>query len=167
MSKADYSVAVLTASDAGFAGEREDKSGPAIQEIVRQAGFTIADTALLPDEQDILSEKMLAWSNSGSVHLIVTTGGTGLSPRDCMPEATLRIADRLVPGIPEAVRAYSMQITNKAMLTRGISAICGNTLIINLPGSPKAVTESLECLLPVLEHALDTLNNNTSNCARQ
>lgn len=167
MLKNKYQVGVLTSSDKAAAGERLDKSGPAICELVAAEGYIVAKQAVLPDEQAEISSLLQSWSQSGEVNLILTTGGTGLSPRDCMPEATLAVATRVVPGIAEAIRAHSMQMTPRAMLSRAASVICGSTLIVNLPGSPKAVREALGFVLPQLEHALDTLCGNTAECARR
>lgn len=164
MLKHSYRVGVLTASDQAFAGTRGDESGPAICEMMEQAGYKVTRRQVLPDEAGEISALLQNWSTE--VDLILTTGGTGLSPRDCMPEATLAVATRQVPGIAEAIRAYSMQITSRAMLSRAVSVICGSALIINLPGSPKAVREALGFVLPQLEHALDILNQNTAECAR-
>ena len=157
-------MAVLTASDRGAAGVYEDLSGPRICAIMEQAGYTIADYQVCSDEQAQLEVQLGVWSRSSTVELILTTGGTGLSPRDCMPEATLAVADRLVPGIAEAIRSYSMTITPRAMLSRAVAVICGRTLIINLPGSPKAVGECLDFLLPVLSHGLETLCGGEVTC---
>lgn len=156
---------MLTASDKGYAGERADASGPLICTLVQEAGYVVADTALLPDDAPQLSAQMQAWCDAGAADLVLTTGGTGLSPRDCMPEATLAVAERLVPGIAEALRAHSMGITPRAMLSRAVAGIRGHTLLINLPGSPKAVRESLQFLLPQLPHALDILTGADGECA--
>ena len=166
MWKTPYRVAILTASDKGAAGQRVDESGPLLQQRMQECGLTLAATALLPDNQAALSAQLLAWCQNNTADLILTTGGTGLSPRDCMPEATLAIAHRLVPGISEAIRAASLLITPRAMLSRAVSAVCCSSLIINLPGSPKAAEESLHAVLPVLEHALDTLCAPAADCAR-
>ncbi|MDL2253096.1 MogA/MoaB family molybdenum cofactor biosynthesis protein [Ruminococcaceae bacterium OttesenSCG-928-I18] len=161
-----YRVAVLTASDKGAKGERIDESGPLLKKKMEALGCVVTDTRLLPDDQAAISSQLQTWSEDDSADLILTTGGTGLSPRDCTPEATLSVAHRQVPGISEAMRARSLSITPRGMLSRGVSALCHNTLIINLPGSPKAAEESLDAVLPVLEHALDTLRGNTGDCAR-
>ena len=161
-----YRVAILTASDKGSRGTRVDESGPLLQKMMEENGFAVADSALLADDAKGLSAQMKTWAESGEVDLILTTGGTGLSARDQIPEATMAIADRQVPGIPEALRAHSMQYTPRAMLGRAVSVVCKNTLVINLPGSPKAVKESMEMLLPVLEHAMEMLTGRGSECAR-
>lgn len=153
-----YRVAVLTASDRSAAGLREDVSGPTIiNAFASMPGFTVIAQIILPDDQAGLSAKMQQLCDSGAVDLILTTGGTGLAPRDQMPEATLAIAQRLVPGIAEALRYNSLQITKRGMLSRGVAVIRNQTLIINLPGSPKAVKESLDYLVDQLPHALGLL----------
>ena len=147
-------AAVITSSDRSYAGEREDKSGPMIDKMLREAGYAVTESVLIPDEEDAAVKELTRLSDESGVDLILTTGGTGFSMRDCMPEATIRVADRNVPGISEAIRAYSMTITGRAMLSRAVSVIRGRTLIINLPGSPKAVRECLEYILPQLEHGI-------------
>lgn len=159
-------VAILTASDTGAAGAREDLSGREIRTMLEAAGYTVTKQLLLPDDRAQLAQAMRAIADDGLADLILTTGGTGLSPRDWTPEATLDVAERLVPGIAEAMRAYSMQFTPRAMLSRAVSVIRGQTLIINLPGSPKAVRECLEYLLPALGHGLEILTGAAGNCAR-
>lgn len=166
MSLSKYKVAILTSSDKGAKGERRDESGPLIRERMIANGFEVSTTIILPDEQEMLSQQMVEWSESGGINLILTTGGTGFSPRDCMPEATLSIIERQVPGIPEAIRMESLAITNRAMLSRAIAGIRKRTLIINLPGSKKAVDEALDIIMPVLGHGLDILTNHTNDCAR-
>lgn len=153
-------AAIITSSDSGYAGEREDKSGSVIQEILEANDYEVMHTILLPDDRKMLADE-------GIAELIVTTGGTGFSPRDCMPEATKDIIEREVPGIPEAMRAYSMTITPRAMLSRAAAGIRKGTLIVNLPGSPKAVRESLEYIIPALEHGLQILTGEATNCARK
>lgn len=150
-------AAVLTASDRAFRGEREDKSGPKIAELLVAAGYRIGSRMLLPDDEDGLVEALTYLADKEKPDVIFTTGGTGFSPRDRMPEATRRVMERDVPGIAEGIRAYSMKITPRAMLSRAVSVIRGKTLIVNLPGSPKAVAECLEYLLPALEHGLRIL----------
>jgi len=160
-------VAIITASDTGYLGQRKDLSGPVIQEIVEANGYEVVHYIMLPDDEDMLSEEMKRLADGKLADLIVTTGGTGFSKRDCMPEATMAITERCVPGIPEAIRAYSMQFTKRAMLSRATAGIRKNTLIVNLPGSPKAVRESLEFIITELEHGLDILTGEASNCARK
>ena len=159
-------VAVITSSDSGAKGIREDKSGPLIQEIVEKLGAKIVSYTLLPDERKQLSDTMAEIADRGQADLILTTGGTGFSPRDCMPEATLDIVERQVPGIPEAMRVYSMQFTGRAMLSRAMAGIRKQTLIVNLPGSPKAISETLEYIYPQLVHGVDILIGAASDCAR-
>ena len=159
-------AAIITSSDSGYAGEREDKSGPVIREILEANGYEVVHTILLPDDRKMLSERMAEIADSGAAELILTTGGTGFSPRDITPEATEDIIDRRVPGIPEAMRAYSMTITKRAMLSRATAGIRKKTLIINLPGSPKAVKESLEYIIDALGHGIEIMTGETGNCAR-
>ena len=161
-----YQAAVITLSDKGARGERVDTSGPKASEILREHGFEIIEEILLPDEMAQIKKELIRLSDSRQVDLIITTGGTGLSPRDCTPEATLAVADRNVPGIAEAIRAGSMTITKRAMLSRGVSVTRKKTLIINLPGSKKAVEESLSFIIDQLPHGLDTLRGNTQDCGR-
>ena len=166
--KADrpYTAAVITLSDKGAAGEREDKSGPAIVEMLKSAGYDIKETLLLADEQLLLEKELMRLSDQRQVNVIFTTGGTGFSERDRTPEATIAVCDRMANGIAEAIRNYSMTITPRAMFSRAVSGIRKRTLIINLPGSPKAVKDSLEFLLPNLEHGLGILRGSEGECAR-
>ncbi|MDA3731532.1 MogA/MoaB family molybdenum cofactor biosynthesis protein [Niameybacter massiliensis] len=159
-------VGIITASDKGSKGEREDRSGEVIREIVAQQGWEVTDYIVLPDERHELSGKMQEWCDSYKVDLILTTGGTGFSKRDCTPEATLDIVEKQVPGIPEAMRYYSLQITPRAMLSRSVAGIRKDTLIVNLPGSPKAVRENLESIIGSLEHGIGILQGSSSECAR-
>lgn len=161
-----FRVAVITSSDSGFAGEREDVSGPLISRISRDYGYDIVHETILPDDMAILYDEMKYICDNNIADLILTTGGTGFSQRDCMPEATEKVAERMVPGIPEAMRAYSLQITKRAMLSRAACGIRKSTLILNLPGSPKAVEECLTFVLPEIEHGLKILIGSESNCAR-
>jgi len=161
-----FRVFILTASDAGSRGEREDLSGPAAAELLREAGYEIAGTALLSDDRFALAAKMQEICDNDLADLLITTGGTGFSPRDWTPEATMDVAERSVPGIPEAMRYASLQITPRAMLSRAAAAIRKGTLIVNLPGSPKAVRECLEVILPAMEHGLEILRGQAGNCAR-
>lgn len=161
-----YKIAIITASDKGSRGEREDKSGQVIKEKVSSLG-EVVNYAIVPDEKAELKEMMMEFADKNKVDLILTTGGTGLSPRDNTPEATLDIIDKIVPGIPEAIRSESYKITPKAMLSRGVAGIRKKTLIINLPGSPKAVAECLDVVLPVLDHGLEILSGQGGECARK
>ena len=160
-------VAIITSSDTGYRGERDDLSGPVIREIVEEAGYDTVLMEGLPDDREMLSKRMAEIADSGAAELILTTGGTGFSRRDVMPEATEDIIERRVPGIPEAMRAYSMTITKRAMLSRATAGIRKGTLIINLPGSPKAVRESLEYIIDALGHGIEILTGEASNCARK
>ena len=158
-------AAIITASDSGYRGEREDKSGPAIREILEKEGYEVVAMELLPDDRAMIAGKLQEIADSGSTDLILTTGGTGFSQRDVTPEATEEVIERRVPGIPEAMRAYSMTITKRAMLSRATAGIRGTTLIINLPGSPKAVRESLEYIIGALDHGLEILSGEATDCA--
>ncbi len=162
-----FKAAILTASDKGSRGEREDLSGPAIREMIEPEGYTVTVYKIVPDDQETLENEMKRIADEGLADILFTTGGTGFSPRDVTPEATIAVSDRLVPGIPEAMRAYSMTITNKAMLSRAAAGIRKGTLIVNMPGSPKAVKESLEFILPPLRHGLEILLGEASECARK
>jgi molybdopterin adenylyltransferase len=148
---------VLTASDKRSAGAAEDLSGRAIREVLEPREVTIEAYQVIPDEQPQIAARLREWADERRLDLILTTGGTGLAPRDVTPEATLAVIDREVPGLAEAMRAASLAKTPHAMLSRAVAGIRGRTLIVNLPGSPKAVRECLEVLLPVLPHAVETL----------
>ncbi|MBI2887346.1 MAG: MogA/MoaB family molybdenum cofactor biosynthesis protein [Chloroflexi bacterium] len=152
-----YTVGVLTASDKGYQGQREDLSGPAIRQRVEGAGGRVARFLVLPDDLELIAQTLAAWADAGDLDVIITTGGTGLSPRDVTPEATRQVAQREIPGIAEALRVEGLKHTPMAMLSRGVAGVRGRTLIVNLPGSPRAVAESMEALLPVLPHAVETL----------
>lgn len=165
--KRKWRTAVVTLSDKGYAGEREDKSGPLIREMIEKEGYEAAEMILLPDDQKRIEEKLIELCDEKKMDLILTTGGTGVSPRDCTPEATLSVATKNAPGIAEAMRYASLQITPRAMLSRGASVIRGGTLIINLPGSPKAVKENLECILPSLPHGLEIMKGMTGECGSE
>lgn len=160
-------VAIITSSDSGYAGIREDMSGPVIKEIAEKNNYEVISMIVLPDKQEMLIEEMIRICDNGLADLILTTGGTGLSPTDCMPEATESVGERRVPGIPEAMRLYSMQYTKRAMLSRATCVTRKSTLILNLPGSPKAVRECLEYVIPELEHGLQIMLGITDNCARK
>jgi molybdopterin adenylyltransferase len=162
----EMKIAVLCISDSGFAGERADKSGPLIIEMMKELAQTVSYVCL-PDEKEMISAQMIEICDAGEVDVILTTGGTGFAPRDVTPEATLAVIERAVPGIPEAMRQKSLEITDRAMLSRSMAGIRGKTLIINLPGSPKAVMENLETVMPVLGHAVELINNRVKNCATE
>ncbi len=157
-------VAVLTLSDKGSKGEREDLSGTAIKEMLKNIDAEVRHYDILPDEKDMIKKKLLEYSNK--VDLILTTGGTGLSPRDVTPDATLEVIDREVPGIAEAMRIEGLKKTNRSMLSRAVAGVKGKTLIINLPGSPKAVKENLSVIIDVIPHAVEKIKGDTRECAR-
>lgn len=154
---------VLTVSDRCSKGETEDKSGQLLTELLSPHG-TVEEYKIVPDEMKDITEALIFMSDTVKSDVIFTTGGTGFAPRDITPEATKSVIERETPGISEAIRYESLKITPKAMLSRAVSGIRGKTLIINLPGSPKAVRESLETVLPVLSHAVETLSGNTQSC---
>ena len=160
-----FRAGVITLSDTAVTGEREDKSGAVAKSMLEEAGYIVEESIVLPDERKSLEDKLIDLSDRRQLDLIITTGGTGFSKRDNTPEATLSVAERIAPGISEAMRAHSLSITPRAMLSRGVSVIRGGTLIINLPGSPKAVRECLEYILPVLSHGIETLRGDTRECA--
>lgn len=159
-----YTLAVLTISDKGHAGEREDTSGREVIAMAEAKGYRLARYAVLPDDRDRIAAELERLADDGIANLILTTGGTGFSQRDVTPEATLSVVTRLCPGIPEAMRAMSMAKTRRAMLTRSVAGLRGNSLIVNLPGSAKAARECLECVLDQLEHGLDILTGRASEC---
>jgi molybdopterin adenylyltransferase len=156
-------AAVLTLSDKGSRGERQDLSGPSIADMLKDIA-EVKFYDILPDERDRIRERLLFYS--GKVDLVITTGGTGLSPRDVTPEATLDVSERVVPGIAEAMRAEGLKKTKTAMLSRAVAGVRGQTLIINLPGSPKAVIENLETIIGILPHAIEKIKGDTGECAR-
>ena len=153
-----FKVGIITASDKGSKGEREDISGKIITEIVESKGYKVEKSVILPDDEKSLLEEMIHMADELKLDLILTTGGTGFSKRDVTPEATIKACDRMANGIAEAIRYYSLSITPRAMLSRAVSGIRGETLIVNLPGSPKAVKESLEYIIDSLHHGLEILN---------
>jgi molybdopterin adenylyltransferase len=161
-----FTAGVLTVSDKGSRGERVDESGKVIKEVLLSLGASEIKYDIVPDEKQAISGKLREWSDAG-VDLVLTTGGTGLTPRDVTPEATLDVLDRVAPGFAEAMRAYGMKQTPVAMLSRAVSGIRNKTLIINLPGSPKAVKECLEAISPALPHAIETVRGQASECARR
>lgn len=158
-------AAIITLSDAGYAGQREDKSAPVIRELMEEAGYTVVHTALLPDGVEPLAGELKRLCDGDIADLVLTTGGTGFSPRDLTPEATRAVTERPAPGIAEAMRWNSLRITPRAMLSRGEAGIRKGSLIVNLPGSPKAARECLEFILPALGHGLEILKGTAGNCA--
>ena len=160
-----YTAAVLTVSDRSFRGERPDGAGPLTASLLEGAGYRVLETALVPDEQPDIAAALIRLTDEVRAALVVTTGGTGFSPRDMTPEATAAVCSRMVPGIPEAMRAASLAVTPRAMLSRAAAGIRGGSLIINLPGSPKAARENLEAVLPTLEHGLTMLLGGPADCS--
>ena len=152
-------VSVLTVSDRSSRGEREDKSGPLLKDLVLAQGWELVDYQIVSDQQSEIEDVLRDWADFGDVSLILTTGGTGFSPRDQVPEATLNVVDRVAPGIAEAMRSASLKITPHAMLSRAVAGIRGHALIVNLPGSPKAAKENFKIILPALPHAVQLISN--------
>lgn len=162
-----FHAAVVTVSDRSFSGQRPDSAGPLVAELLQEAGYQVVKTAVVPDERPQIEQILREIADAGSVQLLLTTGGTGFAPRDVTPEATLSVCDRLTPGIPEAMRYASMAITPRAMLSRAQAGIRGGTLIVNLPGSPRAARENLEAVLPALAHGLEMLSGRPADCAAE
>jgi molybdenum cofactor synthesis domain-containing protein len=160
-----FTAGILTISDKGWRGERQDRSGEVIQEVLSKIGAAVVSYDIVPDEKEIIAEQLARWADKGDMDIVLTTGGTGLSPRDVTPEATLAIIDRIAPGFAEAMRAFSLKKTPMAMLSRAVAGTRGKCLIINLPGSPKAVRECLESILATLPHAVETLRGEGGECA--
>lgn len=161
-----FRVGIITASDKASLGKREDVSGTTIAKIVESKGYKVENMIIVPDEEDLIYKKIIYMADELKVDLILTTGGTGFSKRDVTPEATTRACTKMANGIAEAIRYYSLGITPRAMLSRGVSGIRNQSLIINLPGSPKAVEEALEYALDSIHHGLEILTDKTSECAR-
>jgi molybdopterin adenylyltransferase len=159
-----FTAGILTISDKGSRGERQDKSGEVIHEILSSIDISIVNYAIVPDEKELIVEKLVRWADEDKLDVLFTTGGTGLTPRDVTPEATLSVVDRIVPGFAEAMRAESLRKTPMAMLSRAVVGTRGKCLIINLPGSPKAVRECLEVILQALPHAVETLRGQAGEC---
>ena len=162
-----FTVGIITSSDKGYSGEREDKSGEVIEEIVSENGFKVIKKVVLPDEKTLLENEMINMCDNLNVNLLLTTGGTGFSKRDITPEATKAVIERKALGIVEAIRFYSLQITKRAMLSRATSGIRKNTLIINLPGSPKACKEALDFVLEDIKHGIEILLGKAKECSRK
>lgn len=160
-------AAILTMSDKGSRGEREDLSGPAIKEIIEPYGYEVTEYKIIPDDFDVICKELKRIADEEIANIVFTTGGTGFSERDVTPEATRAVCYRAVPGIPEAIRAYSMTVTKRAMLSRATAGIRKHTLVINMPGSPKAVRESLEFIIGEFRHGVEILVGDASECARK
>ena len=161
-----FTAAVLTVSDRSFRGERPDGAGPVVSSLLERAGYQMLEPALVPDEEEEIRSALIRLADQEDAALVVTTGGTGFAPRDTTPEATLAVATRNAPGIADAIRMASLAITPRAMLSRGASVIRGKTLIVNLPGSPKACMESMDAFLDAIPHGLSLLRGTVEDCAR-
>jgi len=160
-----FKAVIITVSDRGARGERADGSGPEITMLLEAAGMEIVGRRIVPDEMEVIRDELIAWSAGGKADLIVTTGGTGVSPRDVTPDATRQVIERDIPGMAEAMRAQSMALTPHAMISRALAGIRGRTLIINLPGSPKGARENLRVLMPALNHAIEKIQGDERECA--
>jgi len=160
-----FNAGIITVSDKGSQGKRQDLSGPAIAEMLAGAGIQIKKTLIIPDEVEQISEAIIQFADVEKLDLILTTGGTGVSPRDLTPDATLKVIDKEVPGMAEAMRLASMKITPHAMISRAIAGIRGRCLIVNLPGSPKGAKENLAAVLPALQHAIEKIKGDNRDCA--
>lgn len=158
-------AAILTLSDKGSRGERADASGPALVAWLAERGVETVRTEIIPDEADLISARLAAWADAGDTDLILTTGGTGVSPRDVTPDATMTVLDRLIPGFGEVMRMRSLQKTPNAMISRAVAGIRGTALIINLPGSPRGAVENLEAVWPAVPHAVEKIQGDTRDCA--
>jgi molybdopterin adenylyltransferase len=154
---------ILTLSDRSAKGERADTSGPALVDLIRAQGWSVVKQLILPDDESAIRATLTEWADSGEVDVILTTGGTGFAPRDVTPEATRKVIQREAPGLAEAMRADSLKKTPHAMLSRTVAGIRGQTLIINLPGSPKGAVENLQTVLPVLPHAIQLLTDDPNS----
>ena len=160
-----FRAVVITVSDRGARGERVDGSGPAVEALLAEKGMEIVGRRIIPDEREVIRRTLLEWADGGAADLIVTTGGTGVSPRDVTPDATREVIDREIPGMAEEMRRQSAKVTPRAMISRAMAGIRGRTLIINLPGSPKGAVENLGVLLPALPHAIEKIKGDESDCA--
>ncbi len=156
---------VLTISDKGYRGQRTDSSGPLIAEMLTADGYTVEEQAIVPDNEEKIAERLIEWVDQKDIRFIVTTGGTGLSPTDVTPEAMLKVIKYQVPGMAEAMRAESLKKTPNAMISRAIAGVRGNSLILNLPGSPKGASENLSVVLPAIDHALAKIGGDQTDCA--
>lgn len=162
----NFTAAVITVSDKGASGQRRDESGDTLERLLGDAGASTVTRVMAPDERDQIAALLREYCGAKSVDLVITTGGTGIAPRDVTPEATLDVIDREVPGLAEAIRAQSLKITPRAMLSRSVSGIRSRTLIVNFPGSPRACEESFDIIRPVIDHALELLGGRGGDCAR-
>ena len=158
-------VGIITVSDKGSQGEREDKAGPLIRQMITEQGWEATASAIIPDEQELIEAKLIEWADQSSLDLVLTTGGTGFAERDVTPEATLAVIQKETPGLAEAMRQESLKVTPMGMLSRAAAGIRGKTLIVNLPGSPKAVKECLNVILPALGHGIEILKGSAGECA--
>ncbi len=161
-----FRAGIITVSDKGSQGKREDLSGPAIAEMLAGATISVAKTLIIPDEVDQIAKALIQFADLENLDLILTTGGTGVSPRDLTPDATLQVLDKEIPGMAEAMRYASMKITPHGMISRAVAGIRGRSLIINLPGSPKAAVENLTVVLPALVHTIEKIQGDSRDCAR-
>ena len=162
-----FKASVITVSDKGFRGEREDTAGPLAASLLKEAGYEVITVSIVPDEQPLIEAELRRHADALGASLILTSGGTGFSKRDVTPEATIAVCERMAPGIPEAMRAYCLNITHRAMLSRAQAGLYHDSLIVNLPGSPKAVKENLAPVLPALEHGLCMLLGTKNECASE
>jgi molybdenum cofactor synthesis domain-containing protein len=162
-----YTAGILTISDSAAKGEREDIGGPVIARLLGQNGFDVLIQRMAPDEERLISETLIEWADKKGVDIVVTTGGTGLTPRDITPEATRAVITRDIPGIPEAMRAIGLKKNPRAMLSRAVAGVRGHTLIINLPGSPAGVETGLSVVMPVLKHAIDKIKGDKTPCCEK
>lgn len=160
-----FSAGIITVSDKGSQGKRQDLSGPAIAEMLAGAAIEIRSTCIVPDEIDQIQQAIIHYADLEKLDLILTTGGTGVSPRDLTPDATLKVLDKIIPGMAEAMRYASMKVTPHAMISRALAGIRGQSLIVNLPGSPKGATENLAAVLPALSHAMEKIKGDPRDCA--
>jgi molybdenum cofactor synthesis domain-containing protein len=165
MPEARYKAAVVTVSDRGSRGEREDKSGPEIARILDSVGIEIVARRIIPDEKEVIRQTLVEFCDTGQIDLVLTTGGTGVSPRDVTPDATRDVVERDIPGMAEEMRRQSGLVTPHAMISRAIAGIRNGTLIINLPGSPRGARENLNAVLPAINHAIEKIQGDTRDCA--
>jgi len=160
-------VAILTVSDRGSRGERDDTSGPLLAAWLEERGAKVAETGIVPDEKTLISERLVEWADGGGCELILTTGGTGVSPRDITPDATAEVLDRIIPGFGEAMRLKGLEKTPMAIISRAIAGIRGEALIINLPGSPKAALENLSTVWAAVPHTIEKIQGDTRDCGSE